>query len=397
MSNNWINPKIIIGNTATGDYYFPRPYIETSIWEEIEKGNHVLIAAPRRVGKSSVMQAILDRHPENTRCIFSNIQGIKSETEYYQRFYELLVRCLDRFGKGKSWLDSLVKSIVIEEITLNGIKFGEKKDINFEEAIDSLLTEISKNQVRVVLLLDELPEVLNNLHRQKRSEEAGHILAHLRALRQNPEIKGCLSLILAGSVGIHHVVKAVEGRVKDINDFNPVPFEPLNQQEARAYVAWATRDASVQYDADLTDYLLAQIRHYIPYFINLMLDEINRSARKTGEPGIQRADIDRAFEAIVRNSDHFREWKYRLWDYFLPEEAAFLQEGLVCIAHENSINIRRLYDLAVKHGQQSVFMELIQGLENDGYICKRGDDYAFISPFLQTYWKLDNPVYTPLI
>ena len=58
MSNTWINPNIIIGNTATGNYYFPRPQIEADTWSEIEKGNHVLIAAPRRVGKSSVMVAM---------------------------------------------------------------------------------------------------------------------------------------------------------------------------------------------------------------------------------------------------------------------------------------------------------------------------------------------------
>lgn len=50
MRNDWKNPKVIIGNTATGDYYYPRPEIEANIWEEIEKGNHVLIAAPLYYG-----------------------------------------------------------------------------------------------------------------------------------------------------------------------------------------------------------------------------------------------------------------------------------------------------------------------------------------------------------
>ena len=135
MNSNWVNPRIIIGNTATGEYYFQRPFIEACIWDEILKGNHVLIAAPRRVGKSSVMQAMLDRPLEDTRCIFKNIQGIKSEAEYYQRFYELLVQCLDRFGKGKNWLAGFLKGITVEEVTLEGVKFGEKKDINFAEEI----------------------------------------------------------------------------------------------------------------------------------------------------------------------------------------------------------------------------------------------------------------------
>ncbi len=127
MTDNWIGPKIIIGNTATGEYYFQRPEIEEMIWEEILKGNHVLIAAPRRVGKSSIMQAMLEKHPDNTRCIFENIQSIKSEAEYYQRFYELLVQCLNKFEKGMEWLQNFVKGIAIEEFTLEGVKFSPKK------------------------------------------------------------------------------------------------------------------------------------------------------------------------------------------------------------------------------------------------------------------------------
>jgi len=393
MSNEWINPKIIIGNTATGEYYYQRPLIEASIWEEINKGNHVLIAAPRRVGKSSVMQAMLDSHPENTQCIFENIQGIKSEEAYYQRFYELLIKCLNRFGKGKNWLETFVKGITIEEITTGGIKFGDKKDFDFAEGINRVLTEIRKNKIRVVLLLDELPEVLFNLHKQNRNAEASHILNHLRELRQNPEIRGYLSLVLAGSVGIQHVMKVIEGRINDLNDFNPVPFEPLTREEARQYVSWATSGATVQYEPGQVEYLLDRVGHYIPFFINLMLDEINKTALKVKNVAISADTIDAATIAIVKNSDHFKEWKNRLSDYFASTEQAFLQEVLVCIAHENRISQQRLYDFAVKHQLQNTYMELVQGLEHDGYIFEQDDEFVFISPFLQAFWKRDNPIY----
>jgi len=393
MSDTWINPKIIIGNTATGEYYFQRPFIEDSIWEEIEKGNHVLIAAPRRVGKSSVMQAMMDRQPNNTRCIFKNIQGIKSEAEYYQRFYELLIQCLDRFGKGKNWLGDLLGGIKIDEITLDGVKFGDKKEIDFQHAIKSLLTEISKNKIRVVLLLDELPEVLSFLHKQNRDAEAISILNHLRELRQNPGIRGHLHLVLAGSVGIQHVVKTIEGRIADLNDFNPVPFEPLSYEEACTYVGWATQGATVQYNEEQRTHMLNHIRHYIPYFINLMLDEINKSARKSNDSSVTTVLIDAAFAAIIKKSDHFQEWKNRLGDYFPTEQTAFLQQVLIGIAHEDSFSPQRLYDLAIKHGLPDSYMELVRGLEHDGYLFEQNGQYSFVSPFLQAFWKLDNPIY----
>ena len=72
---------------------------------------------------------------------------------------------------------------------------------------------------------------------------------------------------MAGSIGIHYVVKSIEGRATDINDFNPVKFEPLNRAEAKHYLQWATNNnATVKYNEGLSEYLLSKIQYYVPYF-----------------------------------------------------------------------------------------------------------------------------------
>jgi hypothetical protein len=38
-------------------------------------------------------------------------------------------------------------------------------------------------------------------------------------------------------------------------------------------------------------------------------------------------------------------------------------------------------------------MELMHGLERDGYVVEKNNRYQFLSPFLQAFWKKDNPVY----
>ena len=393
MSHPWIDPQIVNGPTATGQYYYPRPQIEADIWAEIAKGGHVLLAAPRRVGKSSVMLAMLENCPENTRCVFKNIQGIKSEAEFYQEFFELLIRCLNNYRKGINWVNSFFNGITIEEITLEGVKFGEKKPLDYAEEIDRLLPKIADQKLNLVLLLDELPEVLNGLYRNKRSNEASAILSRLRQWRQHPDIKYHLSIVLAGSVGIHHIVKTIEGRTVDINDFVIVPFGSLTRAEAVTYIAWATKNATLQYDANLVNSLLDKVNHHIPYFLNLMLDQLNRVARAANLPSITVSDIETAFEVIVKENKNFDEWKNRLFTYFSEKEADFLNEILVFIAHKQSINTRQLYDLALKHAQQRQYMELVNGLERDGYITEQGETYRFISPYLQAFWKRNNPIY----
>jgi uncharacterized protein len=390
---SWIPPKIIIGSTAIGDYYFNRPQIVSKIWEEVLKGSHVLLAAPRRVGKSSVMEYMVENCPEDVKCIFRNIQGIKSEQEFYQKIYELLIVCLSKFGKTKKWIFDFLGGINITEITKDGVKFGDKKGVNYLDEINQLLPKLSSNNLKIVLFIDELPEVLNNMFKAKKVEEASSILENLRQWRQTPEFKKHFSLVLAGSVGIHHVVKKIKGRVADLNDLNQVLFEPLLPEESREYIKWATDDATVQYDENLQDYLLSKIVYPLPYFINLMLAEVNISAQKIRKGSVSTDDIDKAFNKVIKQSDHFIEWRNRLFTYFPSDEADFLDEILLFMGHKNKISQRQLYNLAGKHKMTKNYIELMDGLERDGYITEQSDNYVFVSPFLKAFWKRTNPFY----
>lgn len=390
---SWVNPKIIVGPTATGDYYFNRPSIVAQIWEEISKGSHILIAAPRRVGKTSVMEYMVNNCPEDTKCFFKNIQGIKTEEEFYKQIYELIILCLNKLEKSKNLLADFLGGISIEEITLEGVKFGDRKSLNYLEEINKVLPKLQSKKVKIILFIDELPEVLNNLHKAKKTTEASNIIDNLRQWRQMPVLKGHFSMVLAGSVGIHHVVKTIDGRVSDLNDLHQVDFEPLTPFEAQKYVQWATDGATVQYKDELLKYLLTKIAYPIPYFINLMLDEINKQAYKTGTSEITPAEIDSAFERVVKHSNHFTEWKNRLVQYFPTTESDFMNKVLTFISHKDKISKRQLYNLALEYTRTNDYIEIMDGLERDGYITEQGDNYVFISPFLKAFWKRSNPIY----
>ena len=256
-----------------------------------------------------------------------------------------------------------------------------------------MLFRSSSNRLKIVLFIDELPEVLNNMYKAKKIEEASAILDNLRQWRQTPEFQEYFSLVLAGSVGIHHVVKKIDGRIADLNDLNQVPFEPLLAKESREYITWATDEATIQYDENLKGYLLDKIVYPLPYFINLMLREINTKAQKSNEINISTDDIDTAFNAVTKHSDHFVEWKNRLVQYFSKDESEFMNAVLIHIAHKNKITKRKLYDLAGQHQKTNDYIELMDGLERDGYITEQTDNYVFVSPFLKAFWKRTNPFY----
>lgn len=75
------------------------------------------------------------------------------------------------------------------------------------------------------------------------------------------------------------------------------------------------------------------------------------------------------------------------------DEVNFVNEILIHIAHKDIINQQKIHDIAVKHNKADERMDLIDGLEKDGYITEQNENYMFQSPFLKTFWKRNNPIY----
>lgn len=394
MNKEWNNPKIVIGKEASGSYYYKRQEIENEIWEEIEKGNNILIAAPRRVGKTSVMKNLVENKREGYKLIFRNVEGINTEENFYKAIYELIIKCLNTFQSNKELIISYLKKKKITEINWSGgIKIGVDK-INYLDEINNIIPMLDKNGETVVLLIDELPEVLHNLHLNGKTDVAKNINKNLRHWRQENGYEK-LQFVLAGSFGIHYVVNLIEGRTKGINDLHKIYYKPFNDDinEVNNYIDWVTKDATVKYDDNLKTYLKSKIQYYVPYFINLMLDEINRKAQKTNNSKITSSDIDEAFQKIITNNDYFEDWKKRLLDYMPSTDFKFVNDILKHIAHREQITIQEIYDKAIKFEKEDDYMSLIKDLNQDGYIVENSGKYIFISPFLKEFWKLDNPIY----
>ena len=386
---DWIHPKLIIGNKATGEYYFRRPQIEDDIIAEIEKGNHVLIAAPRRVGKTSVLEYLSKNFRPNWKCINKNIQGIDQERELYKRIYEFILTCLKSDQKLWQQTQVLFKGKKVTEISTQGIKLGDA-ELDFISEIDKVIVAIP-SEIKVILFLDELPEILHQLNKKGQKDEANRILKNLRRWRQGPEFKS-LCMVVTGSIGLHHIVASINGRTTDNNDYALIDFEALNYDQGFEFIEYVTGEATVKYSPKLKLYLLDKINYKIPYFINLLINEVNKRAMKLGSPDICENDIDLAFDKIVKESKHFNDWKKRLFEYFGKSDAVFMNEALTLMAHYGKLNKRLAFDLAVKHDKTVNYMELMNILVDDGYTVENMDGYVFRSPFLQSFWLKDNPI-----
>ena len=390
MDAKWKSPNTIIGSVAKGKFFFKRDNIIRDIWKEIEKGNYVLIAAPRRVGKSSVMQNMEENPKDGYKLIFRNIQSVDSEKNFYKIMYELILNCLNTSQKIGSWFSTYKSKIGITGISTTGINI-ENKEIKYKNEIDEVINKLKDEGETVVLLIDELPEVLFRLYKNGKQEEAISILKNLRQWRQNADSQK-LRFVLAGSIGIHYVVKLIEGRTSDLNDLKLIDCNPLLATEIDTYFDWTTGEATVQYNSELRKYLTSKIQYFVPYFFNIMLEEIDKIAFNCQIPEITIETIDKAFENVIKNNDHFKDWKNRLKDYLPIEDFKFINEILKHISHNDKITIQQVYDKSIEYGKEDDFMEFMSDLQHDGYIIQIETEFRFISPFLKEFWKRNNPI-----
>lgn len=390
--SNWIPPNTIAGDAATGIKYFKRPEINRSFWDEVNKGNHILFVAPRRVGKSSIMKDLVKDCPKGFYCIYQDIEGVKTKNEFYQRLFGLILSCLSKAEKAKAILGKWTKQYSIKEITLEGIKL-DKKDIDYEVEVRSMIPQLKDLKINVVLFLDEFAEVINKLNKNNKAEDAVSILHTIREMRHDENFRH-FTLVFAGSIGLHLVVKSID-RPKIINDLHPIPVIPLSPEEAKLMIEQLTVGATVQYNDGLDDFLISRIKNLLPYYIQLMLEETDLIARKSGTPVITNADINAAFENVSRKGNNFEDWIERLRDY-LPQHFSFINTLLVHTAHKGEIYIQKIYDIAGKpeYNRTEDYMNFVDQLITDGYLEEiEKHRYRFLSPFLQAFWLHKFPIY----
>jgi hypothetical protein len=392
VEGEWVNPNTITGDAATDDRYIRREYINDDFWREVRKGNHILLVAPRRVGKTSIMKDLACNCPEGYVCHYEDIEGVRSRNEFYRRLFELILQCVNR-SKINSAIDFVarcMKKYSIQEISRSGIKLGEKEP-DYEKDIRDLIPELKQAKIHAVIFLDEFAEVINKMKKMGKESDAIDILHTLREIRSNEDFKH-FTIVYAGSIGLEFVIRNID-RPKLINDLHRIKLPALTDDEASRLIGQLTKDATIQFSTVTLVYLKKKIDYLLPYYIQLMIEAIDEIAFEQRRPIITHETIDDAFLRVLRERKNFEDWLVRLKDY-QTQHFSFINDLLKYTAHNGNIPIQVIYDKAKQYNRQEDYMDFIEELEHDGYLIETdGIVYRFISPFLQQFWKQKYPIY----
>lgn len=388
---DWIRPNTITGSVAQGKKYFRREDIEDKIWHEVSQGNSVLFLAPRRVGKSSIVSYMAENQIAGFVCRYEVIQAESTIQGFFNRLINMIHDSLTGLGKTTEWFTKWWNSWTIKTIGKDKVDLGSK-DINYRDTFFDLLDQLKTEQIKVILFLDEFPDVVLNIFQKEGDEAAKQLLADIRTLCHNKRFKNIFILVFLGSVGLSHVVKKVTGRNDKINQLHTEHLPPLTKDQSRAFLNFLINGATIQLSQEIQEFLLNKIGNYIPYYIQLLIEECDEMLYHEKRPVLTQKDVVQGYNNLLKKNDKFEDWDSRLTEYF-KELYPFLHNVLSKCADQNKISLQEIFDIAVKHNIELQWKASIDDiLIADGYIYELNGQYYFNSPLLRDWWKSRHPI-----
>jgi hypothetical protein len=376
------------GIPVRGPDFFKRDNLITQAWDLIEKGSNILIAAPRRVGKTSLMFYLVDHPQKKYKCLYITTESVNNENEFYRKLVNKLVKTdyVKKLKKIQTYF--IIHFPEIKKIGPEGIEFGSKETHNYIELASQILKSINSGGFKLVLLFDEFPETLDNIIRDEGENAGIHFLQSNRELRQDPEIITNVRFIYTGSIGIENIVGMLNAS-STIMDLSRLKITPLGYEEAKEFFMLLLENAAFKMPLILADRALEEIKWLIPFYIQLIVEELSNICRDKNISSVSREILDGAFTSLLERRNAFEHWHTRLRASLRTAEYNFSKELLNTASENDKIHSNEIVDIAVKYKLESKYKDLVNSLIYDGYINNQEEEniYRFNSPLLRMWWR----------
>lgn len=315
----------MIGGPALGDDFFNRTKEHNQILKMLKKDS-VLLIAPRRYGKTSLMKKIEQTLiQKNHACLHLDVMHIYSPIEFVKLLVDNFFSRLDD-SKRRKFLNLLKGTMKkIEKISVNmdegiTVKFRDvlREEITedtWEKKGSGILEVISKtSDTTSYIILDELCECISNIAKNSK-QEAIKFLQWLRVRRI--EVSENTKFLISGSTSIDWIVSDLDP-IKGcslINDLDRFYLEGFSLSDALEFVTKISAEYGITYDNSLGEKILDCLGEpYIPYFISVFMSIIQQ--KSNGK--VSRELIEKIYRndfLSVRGKPYFQYYRQRLNNY----------------------------------------------------------------------------------
>jgi uncharacterized protein len=381
-----LSMKSALGNPARGEAFYPRPKDLKKIERLLVSGVSVYLSAPRRVGKTSILKYLEDTQDADFYYVYVLTESVYSINEYYKVLCEVILNseAIGRLKKISQGFNSVITTITNRVESIKGIDIRKSEEPDYEVLFYELLSHVKSEKGRLIIMIDEFPQTVANIEKEHGLSEAKKFIQKNRDIRHNKLCEEKVSFIYTGSISLGPIVERVAD-LTDINDVRTLKIVSWPREEAVDLIKKLFNGYDVPVNDTAINFLLDEIKWYIPFHIQLICHELVVIYDEINIP-LEAAHVTEAIEATIdiKNKAQFDPYFSRLKGLLQHNEYKFALDVLKITATANRINNAVVHDLSVKYNLTN-YKLILENLCEDGYLDKGDDAYSYTSPILQLW------------
>ncbi|MFV8327480.1 hypothetical protein [Flavobacterium sp. ZS1P14] len=380
----------ITGSPVEGNNFFGREKELEYIWKHIQKGNSIVLSAPRRVGKSSLAKKVIQQAKDaGWNSMEINLEEIKSEEGFLKVFIKELQK-QDWWEKTKGKSSELIET-VLSGFKLSGEAFGVKGSFEYqkgkEDSYDNLKKLLNHGE-DTLIMVDEVTVLLNSFMESDPTNGKRNAEFFLNWLRSFRQISGTkIRWIFCSSVGIDNFTSQHQ-LSHTLNDVDPYPIGAFKRDKAKKMLEELAKSDEIVLSDEIIEYILDKLGWLLPYFLQILFFKFYHLVQ-VEDKEIAIKTVDEAYNLLI-SEKHLNTWEERLNEYNQLENYA--RELLKRLSNNKEGESRSvlLSFLNTKVNDQEktdpILSKILYMLQNDGYIIEEESKYSFRSPLLRDFW-----------
>lgn len=388
-----------VGNWVDGDRFWDRIPEVAGLIELLDEGANVLIVAPRRVGKTSLMRETARRIGDRYHCLFVDLQRGSTPADAIVELSlatrpvrSLWSRTAEVFRNSLSTLRDPVEELGVDDLML---RLHGGLDEDWPALGTRLLAALAEADRGVVLFLDEFPILVNRIIRgvegrssPARIAQADALLSWLRAMAQAH--RGRLRFVLAGSIGLEPVLR-LAGLSATTNAFTPFHLEPWDHATALGALGALAAEVGLTWTDDADARLVRRLGVAVPHHVQMFFSFILEHARRTGQMSVGPATVDLVYQRRMLSSrghaqlSHMEERLAMVLDARLVPLAWDLLTEAAVTGVLTPQAARRLFARGDLYEARQL-RDTLALLEHDGYLNPTAGGHVFESSLLKDWW-----------
>lgn len=390
-------------NWVSDDRFFDREAELDMLRERLLEGQHILLTAQRRMGKTSLVREVFRRLDEEgeVRTVFVDLEGAETAPDAIAAIAAASRSVRGAWRRLGSGIGSLVEGGLdrLETVSVHElqVKLRARTDEgNWRSEGDLVLDALAASDRPLVLAMDELPILINRLlarnDRGAGREAADLFLSWLR--RNGQRHRHRLTFIVLGSVSLPPILRRA-GLSAKANIYNPFPLDPWDEETASRCLAALAATYGLRLPERVRAEMCRRLRCCVPHHVQLFFEKLHRWLQRKRSDAATLDDVKVVYERLMlgpQGQPDLDHYETRLREILRADGYRTALELLTEAAvtkRLSSAAIRRYQLDRAASGESEDFSieDVLHVLEHDGYLERCEGGYRFVSGLLEDWWR----------